>query len=156
MFVVGPQTLSCTALGVLKVGDLVNMELPLQVGSRLGGHFVQGHVDGVGVIRTIVPDGHYRRVGIGVDRGLLEMLVPKGSVAVDGVSLTVAGLQDWGFWVALIPYTLKVNTLGRLEVGRLVNIEVDMIVKAVRQYLGQILNAQTGLTLDRLRAAGFC
>jgi len=154
-FDVGPQTLTCTTLGTLRPSDYVNVELPLKVGDRLAGHIVQGHVDGIGLVKAVQGQGQYLRLGIGVDAGLLGMLVPKGSVAIDGVSLTVADIEDWGFWVAIVPHTARVTTIGRLDVGRQVNIEVDVVVKAVRRYL-ELMEGRSGLTIDRLRSAGFC
>jgi riboflavin synthase len=135
-FDVVPETLSRTALGRLETGDVVNVEPSLRVGDPLGGHVVQGHVDAVGRIRstlslTSLPES--RRVRVDAPDAVLRYCVEKGSIAVDGVSLTVAALHDDGFEVALIPHTLAVTTLGRLEEGDEVNLEVDQLAKFVER-----------------------
>jgi len=131
-FEVGPETLARTALGRLRVGDAVNLERPLRFGGALGGHLVLGHVDGTGTVEAITRVESTARVRIGlVDRGLEPLLIPQGSVAVDGVSLTVAALNDRAFEVMIIPHTLAATTFGRLSAGQSVNIETDMIGKYV-------------------------
>lgn len=131
-FEVGPETLARTALGRLRVGDAVNLERPLRFGGALGGHLVLGHVDGTGTVEAITRVESTARVRIGlVDRGLEPLLIPQGSVAVDGVSLTVAALDDRAFEVMIIPHTLAATTFGRLSAGQSVNIETDMIGKYV-------------------------
>jgi len=132
-FDVVPETLERTALGDLDPGDAVNIEPSLRVGDQLGGHVVQGHVDAVGQIRSVTPDGESRRVWIDAPDAVLGYCVEKGSIAVDGVSLTVAALDDSGFEVALIPHTLAVTTLGRLEAGDAVNLEADVLGKVVER-----------------------
>lgn len=126
-------TLSHTALGHLEPGARVNVELPLRVSDRLGGHLVQGHVDGVGRVIDVLADGFARRLRIEADRGLLRYVVPKGSVAVDGVSLTAAEVDERSFTVSLIPETLERTTLGVAEAGTRVNLEVDMLAKYVER-----------------------
>ena len=130
-----PETLARTALGGLAVGSRVNIEPALRAGEPLGGHYVQGHVDGVGVVRDVAPEGEGRRVWIDVPSGLLRYTVEKGSIAVQGASLTVAALDDHGFAVALIPHTLAETTLGELGPGRQVNLEVDVLAKYVERLL---------------------
>ncbi len=134
-FDVSPETLSRTALGRLAPGDPVNLERPVTLLSRLGGHLVQGHVDGVGRVadREEVRTGAILHVEI--PDGLRRYVVDKGSVAVDGVSLTVTGVRDGRFGVALIPYTLEVTTLGRASTGDPVNLEVDVVAKYVEGFL---------------------
>jgi len=127
------ETLNRTAFGDLAPGTPVNVEPALRAGDPLGGHYVQGHVDGVGRIRRIDPEGDGRRVWIDPPSELERYLVEKGSVAVDGVSLTVAQLDESGFAVALIPLTLAVTTLGGLAAGDLVNLEVDVLAKYVER-----------------------
>ncbi len=135
-FDLGPETLSRTALGDLGAGDHVNLERPLRLGSPVGGHLVQGHVDGVGVVTEMSRHGSTARVRLECqDEGLVALLIPQGSVAVDGVSLTVAALDRAAFEVMLIPYTLDQTTLGRLKAGKRVNLEMDMIGKYVRRFL---------------------
>jgi riboflavin synthase len=132
----GPETLGRTTLGRLAVGDRVNLERPLRLGGVLGGHLVLGHVDGVGAVAEVTRVESTTRVRItlpGPD--LLPSLIPQGSVAVDGVSLTVAALTPTGFEVMLIPHTLAATTLGRLGPGQPVNVEVDVIGKYVLRCL---------------------
>jgi riboflavin synthase len=127
-FDVVPETLSRSTLGGLKPGDRVNIEPALRAGEPLGGHYVQGHVDGVGQVR-----GTGEPVWVDTPPELLRYFVEKGSVTVDGVSLTVAAVDDAGFAVALIPHTLEVTTLGELEPGAAVNLEVDVLAKYVER-----------------------
>jgi riboflavin synthase len=129
------QTLGVTTLGGLSAGDAVNLEPPLRAGDPLGGHIVQGHVDGVGEVTQIADDGIARRLRIAVPDGLERYLVEHGSVTVAGVSLTVAGLDgDW-FEVSLIPETLERTTLGRLQDGAHVNLELDVVARYVERLL---------------------
>ncbi|MBV8952285.1 MAG: riboflavin synthase [Actinobacteria bacterium] len=130
------ETLDRTALGALQPGAPVNLERPVRVTDRLGGHVVQGHVDGVGAVRArdALPDGS-TRVRIEAPPSLLRYVVEKGSIAVDGISLTVAALHDDGFDVAAIPHTLNVTTLGDKQPGSPVNLEVDVLAKYVERLL---------------------
>lgn len=135
-FDVGPETLERTALSRLVTGDRVNLERPLRLGATLGGHLVLGHVDGVAVVTDLTRVESTARVRFSLPGAdLAPLLVPKGSVAVDGVSLTIAALDDSGFEVMLIPHTLEVTTLGRLARGQTVNIETDVIGKYVLRSL---------------------
>lgn len=124
------ETLSRTNLGVLRPGDPVNLERPVRLEDHLGGHLVQGHVDGVGTVVIPAPD---LRVEVPLD--LLRYLVPKGSVAVDGVSLTVVEVFDDGFSVALIPHTIEATTFAHRKAGDPVNLEVDVVAKYVERLL---------------------
>jgi riboflavin synthase len=130
-----PETMTRTALGRLAAGDDVNVEPALRAGEPLGGHVMQGHVDGTGTVRSVEPEGDGRRIWIDAADDMLRYCVEKGSVAVDGVSLTVAELDDAGFAVALIPHTLAVTTLGGLASGDTVNLEVDVLAKYVERLL---------------------
>ena len=132
-FDVVPETLSRTALGGLPPGAAVNLEPSLRVGDPLGGHVVQGHVDAVGRVRSVTPEGEGRRVWVDAPETVARYCLEKGSIAVDGVSLTVAALDDDGFEVALIPHTLAVTTLGELEQGDEVNLEPDVLAKVVER-----------------------
>jgi len=135
-FEVGPETLARTTLGTLKGGDAVNLERPLRFGAAVGGHLVLGHVDGIGTVTDVTRVKSTARVRIalpGVD--LAPLLVPQGSVAVDGVSLTVAALERVAFEVMVIPHTLAVTTFGRLAPGQTVNIETDVIGKYLQRSL---------------------
>jgi riboflavin synthase len=131
------ETLRRSSLGRLQPGSRVNLEAALRAGDPLGGHYVQGHVDGVGTVRGIEPDGDGIRVAVEAPPDILRYCVEKGSITVDGVSLTVAGLDDDHFSVALIPHTLSVTTLGDLLPGREVNLEVDVLAKYVERLLGR-------------------
>jgi riboflavin synthase len=130
------ETLERTNVGALQPGDGVNLERPMRLGDRLGGHLVQGHVDAVGVVtaRDAQPDGSVL-VRFDAPAELMRYVVHKGSITVDGVSLTVAGVHDDGFSIAVIPHTLAVTTLGSRAVGARVNLEVDMVAKYVERFL---------------------
>jgi len=132
---VSPESLRRTTLGKLIVGDAVNVERALRVGDRLGGHIVQGHVDGVGTLREIVPDGKWTLHRFHAPPSVSRYLVEKGSIAVDGVSLTIFGCRGRSFAVAVIPHTLAVTTLGLREPGDAVNIEADVLMKHVEALL---------------------
>jgi riboflavin synthase len=135
-FDLGPETLVRTALGELGAGDRVNLERPLRLGGLLGGHLVQGHVDGVATVTALVRDGETARLRVDwQDPALARLLIPQGSVTVDGVSLTVAALDATGFQIMLIPHTLGQTALGALKPGRRVNLEMDMIGKYVQRFL---------------------
>jgi riboflavin synthase len=128
-----PETLRRTSLAPLGKGDEVNIELPLRAGDRLGGHFMQGHVDGTGTVESVREDGFSRVVRVSAPAGLLRYVVDKGSIAVDGVSLTVSSVDNEGFEVSLIPETLRQTTLGAAVPGRPVNLEVDVLAKYVEK-----------------------
>jgi riboflavin synthase len=127
------ETLARTSLGAATAGTRVNLELALRASDRLGGHVVQGHADGVGTVLVVVADGFARRIEIEAEPELLRYLVVKGSVAVDGVSLTVAALGDGSFTVSLIPATLERTNLGAARAGMQVNLEVDVLAKYVER-----------------------
>jgi riboflavin synthase len=132
-----PETLARTALGRLTAGGRVNVEPALRAGEPLGGHYVQGHVDGRGRVSAIAPEGDGRRLWIEAEPALLRHVVQKGSIAVDGASLTVAEIDDGRFAVALIPHTLAATTLGELEPGDEVNLETDVLAKYVERLLSR-------------------
>ncbi len=131
------ETLARTSLGTLTVGSPVNLERPVLAGGRLGGHVVQGHIDGTGLVRGLDPQEGSVVMWIQAPEGLRRYLVEKGSVAVDGVSLTVAGLEEAAFSVALIPHTLAATTLHSKAPGDVVNLEVDILAKYVESLLGE-------------------
>lgn len=133
-FDISSETLGRTTLGLLSESDLVNVERPLAAGDELGGHIVQGHVDSTGTVRWVRPDGEGVRMAIDA-HALSKYLVEKASVTVNGVSLTVANVDDDGFEVALIPHTLASTTLKELKEGSLVNLEVDVLAKYVERLL---------------------
>jgi riboflavin synthase len=136
------ETLRRTKLGGLAPGDRVNLERPMRLGDRLDGHLVQGHVDGVGAVRAARPEGEGAVLEIAPPPALLRHVVEKGSIAVDGVSLTVAGRLRDAFTVALIPHTIAVTTLGPQAVGRPVNLEVDVVAKYVESLIAAYLPSE--------------
>lgn len=141
---VSRQTLQVTSLGDLEEGDHVNLELPVTFGSAMGGHFVQGHVDGVALLAARTAGDGWEDVSFTVPESLMEFIVKKGSITLDGVSLTVADLDDTtsSITVALIPETLKVTTLGAARVGARVNVEVDVLGKYVARAVAARLDGQ--------------
>jgi len=149
-FQAGPETLCRTNLGELRPGDRVNLERSLRVGDRLGGHLVQGHVDGLGRVSSRRRQGEWEVVWFSCPAELAGQVVSKGSVAVDGVSLTVVDVTADGFSVALIPHTLALTTLGFKQPGASVNLETDVLAK----YVWKCLRGG-GVTPDTLKQAGF-
>jgi len=156
-FEVSSETLAKAkmTLSKLRSSSMVNVELAMKATSRFGGHFVSGHIDGTGTIEVIDKQGRFANMRICVGEELLEQMVLKGSVAVDGVSLTIAQMDGSGFSVALIPETMKRTTLGRVKVGDSVNIEADIIVKTICRQLKKVLPDKGNLTLDKLKESGF-
>jgi riboflavin synthase len=135
------ETLRRSSLGPLAAGDRVNLELPLRAGGRLGGHVVQGHVDGVGTVESLADEGFARIVRIAAPQAIMRYVVEKGSIAIDGVSLTVSAVDSEAFEVSLIPETLERTTLGALETGRSVNLEVDVLAKYVEKLMNRTVEA---------------
>lgn len=131
-----PETLRLTTLGEWRAGERVNLERSLRLEQRLGGHLVQGHVDGTGEVTDVRPEGDGRRVTIALPEGLRRYVAVKGSLAVDGTSLTVAALTDAGCEIAYIPHTLAVTSAGQYRPGRRVNLEVDLLAR----YLARLLD----------------
>ena len=134
-FQAGAETLSKTNLGKLAVGHCVNLEQPLPADGRLGGHFVQGHVDGAGWVDAIEHEGEWVTMWFRVPAELASLMVPKGSIAIDGISLTLVNVEQIRFSVALIPHTLEVTTLGSRKIGDMVNIETDILAKYVQKLI---------------------
>jgi riboflavin synthase len=154
-FDVIPETMRLTNLGTLETGDAVNLERSLRVGDRIDGHFVQGHVDGVGVVRHNGPrDGEWT-LNVEIPAPLLRYCVRKGSITIDGTSLTLVDVDAAIVSVALIPTTLERTILGRRRTGERVNIETDVLARLVVARLVADGMAAPGITLDRLREAGF-
>ncbi|MFQ5996955.1 MAG: riboflavin synthase [Dehalococcoidales bacterium] len=147
-----PETLKRTNLGLLKAGDGVNLERPLTLGGQLGGHLVQGHVDDTGRIASVVWDGEAMRLGFEAPLEVMRFIVPKGFIAVDGVSLTITDKDTSSFWVSIVEYTRQHTILGNKKVGDLVNLEVDIIAKYVEQ-LSQ--PHRTRITAEFLAEHGF-
>ena len=134
-FEAGPETLAKTSLGAKRVGDLINLERSLQVGDRLGGHLVTGHVDAVGTLDERLDDQQWSTFWFKVPGTLTRQMAPKGSITVEGVSLTLVDVEADRFSVALIPHTLEVTTLGSLKPGNPVNLETDLLAKYVEQQM---------------------
>jgi riboflavin synthase len=132
------QTLDVTALGQLEPGSGVNLELAMKASDRLGGHIVQGHVDGVGEVSSVEQDGFAKRLRVGLRPELLRYAIPKGSIALDGVSLTVAELGEGWIEVSLIPETLERTNLGGAEPERKINVECDLVAKYVERIVGPL------------------
>jgi riboflavin synthase len=142
-----PETLSRTTLGGLEADGKVNLELSLKLGDELGGHLVYGHVDGVGEIAALVEEGQSYRITVRPPEELVRFFATKGSVAVDGVSLTIADAHsDGSFDIAIIPHTWAVTTLGSLQVGSKVNLEVDMLARYVARMIGADAPSPEGMT----------
>lgn len=150
---VSAETLAASTLGDLGPGDRVNLEPALTLGTRLGGHLVSGHVDGVGVVTERYPEGRAARFWIDAPDGLGRYIAARGSITVEGVSLTVNAVAGRRFQLNIVPYTLEATTLGQLSPGSRVNLEVDLIAR----YLERLLGADEGGGLSRaqLKAAGF-
>jgi len=154
-FEISSETLRISTLGWLKSGSQVNVERSMKAADRFGGHFVLGHIDGTATIKAIKRTGQFADMEFAAGPQLLDQMVVKGSVAVDGISLTIANLDDHSFSVALIPETLKRTTLGTAKVGDAVNIETDIIVKTIKKQIDKIMPQQQPLTVERLRQLGF-
>ena len=147
-----PETLKRTNLGLLRAGDRVNLERPVALGGQLGGHLVQGHVDDTGKVASVMWDGGTMLIRFEAPAEVMRFTVPKGFIAVDGVSLTIADKDTSSFWVSVVDYTQKHTTLGSKQVGDLVNLEADIIAKYVEQ-LSQ--PRSTGITAEFLEEHGF-
>jgi len=154
-FDISAETMNKSSLGKLQPSSQVNVERAMKATDRFGGHFVQGHIDGTAIIKVIDKHGDFTDIQFSADTELLDAMVIKGSVAVDGVSLTVAKLDQNSFSIALIPQTLKRTTLGRAKIGDCINVENDIIIKTVKKHLENILPKKEPLTADKLRQLGF-
>jgi riboflavin synthase len=154
-FEVSPETLACTTFPLKKVGDRVNLERALRIGDRLGGHLVTGHVDGVGVVREVRPGPAHTQIKFELPAALSRFVIEKGSIAVDGVSLTVNLCTGNTFTVNVIPFTGKETTLAVLKVGARVNLETDIIGKYVARLLGPDGPRGEKITPELLARHGF-
>lgn len=150
---VAVETLRVTNLGELAAGSRVNLERALQLSARIGGHLVSGHVDGVGRLREKREEGNGWRIFFDAPPTVLRYVIKKGSIAIDGISLTVADLEAQGFSIAMIPHTAKLTTLGYKTAGDSVNLESDIIGKYVERLLGT--RHEGGVSVELLRKAGF-
>jgi len=154
-FDISSETLSKSTIGQLKSVSPVNVELAMKASDRFGGHIVQGHVDGVATIKAIDKHGEFADIKFAAKPELLDEMVAKGAVAVDGVSLTIANMDQTTFTVALIPETLKKTTLGLAKIGDKVNVETDIINKIIKKQLEKILPKEPQLTVEKLKELGF-
>ena len=148
------ESFSRSGLGALKTGSSVNLERAMAAGGRFGGHIVSGHIDGTGKIKSIKKDGNAIWFEIASSDEILDGIVEKGSIAIDGISLTVAAVDDTGFKVSVIPHTLKQTVLGQRKIGDTVNLETDVIGKYVKKWLAGN-SASRGLTKELLLENGF-
>jgi len=153
-FDVSAETLAKSTLGNLRPLSQVNVERAMKATDRFGGHIVQGHIDGTATIKAIDRHGEFADIRFATGAELLDQMAVKGSVAVDGISLTVANMDESSFGVAIIPETLKKTTLGSAKVGNVVNLETDIIVKVIKKQLERIL-PQDRLTIEKLKQLGF-
>lgn len=149
------ETLNRSRLGQLSVGDAVNLESSLTANTAMGGHIVQGHVDGMGRVVKVTATPKEFRVTLAPPTELMDAIVPKGSVCIDGVSLTIASLTDSTFDVALIPTTLNLTTLKDAAAGQQVNLETDIVAKTILHWLTRNGSRADGVTMDKLHEAGF-
>ena len=152
---ISPETLRRTTLGDRDQGDGVNLECSLQLNSRLGGHIVLGHVDDVGVIRAWRDEGASSMMRVAASPDVMRYVVFKGSICVDGISLTIANLFETEFEIALIPHTKQVTTIGKKHVGDRVNIEVDLLGRYVEKLLGERSRSPRSVDLAYLKSHGF-
>ena len=148
---VGPETLKKTNLGKLRSGEKINLERALKIGERLGGHFVTGHIDGVGIIKKKTKEGDTYLLEIEAPTMIMEYIIPKGSLTVDGISLTIVDFSKNRFKVSVIPHTLKVTTLGFKGIGKEVNLEADILGK----YVTRIIKEEKAINLDFLKEYGY-
>jgi riboflavin synthase len=154
-FDISAETMSKSSLGELRSSSEVNVERAMKATDRFGGHFVLGHIDGTAKIKAIDRHGDFTDITFSADKELLDDMVVKGSIAVNGISLTVSKLDQNSFSVSLIPQTLKETTLGSVKIGDNINIENDIIIKTVKKRLDDILPKSRPLTADKLRQLGF-
>jgi riboflavin synthase len=148
-----PETLARTSLGRLKPGSNVNLERSLPFGGRIGGHLVQGHVDGLATITSITAEGNSFRIGFKAPAPIMRFVVEKGFIALDGVSLTIAGRTKTGFSITLIPHTKEITTFGERQVGDVVNVEVDVTAKYVEQLVRAYMDGAKRRVRRRLGSA---
>jgi riboflavin synthase len=154
-FDVSSETVARSTLGKLSTGKLVNAERAMKASDRFGGHFVQGHVDGTASIRGKTIKGEFASFEFSADAGIIDQLIEKGSVSIDGISLTIAKLGTESFTIEVIPQTIKKTTLQNARAGDVVNIEIDILTKIVKNRLDKILPQKQGLTVEKLKELGF-
>ena len=153
--VAASETVAKTTLGRLRAGQRVHLEQALRVGARLGGHLVQGHVDGVGQLVRVEPGAESSALWVEAPKGLGRYIAAKGSICLDGVSLTVNELDGMKFRVNIVPHTRRITLIGELQVGDEINVEVDILSKYVERLMGQSGSDPSGLSLEMLARHGF-
>ncbi len=154
-FDVSGETLAKSTISSLKIGAKVNLELAMKADGRFGGHIVQGHVDGIAKLSCVKQQGDFLEVTFAAEPNIISSLVPKGSVSINGVSLTVAKLGKRDFSIAIIPVTWQETNLSELRINDSVNIETDIIVKTIKSQLENMLDSKGGLTIEKLKSLGF-
>lgn len=154
-FDISAETLSKTALGGLKTGTEVNVERAMKADDRIGGHFVSGHIDATGIVKKIERKGDFWIYTFGAGKEISDYIIPKGSIAIDGVSLTIADIKDDDFTIAVIPATFENTIFKNYKIGDRVNIETDIICRTVKKQLDNILQKKQGLTIEKLKEMGF-
>ncbi len=154
-FDVSNETLAKSTLGSLKTASAVNVERAMKAGDRFGGHFVQGHIDGKAKIEKIEKKGNFRDITFSAPAELLEQMVTKGSITIDGISLTIAQMNQKIFKVAIIPQTWKKTTLNKKSTSDQVNIEIDIIVKTIKKQIQHLAGPKQELTIEKLKEMGF-
>lgn len=154
-FDVSYETLQKTTLGELKKGDYVNLEPALTLNTRLGGHIVSGHVEGIGTIKRIENKGDYQQIEIEAPEGILKYCIKKGSIAIDGISLTIVDIFPSSFTVVIIPHTAKMTTIGAKKIGDKVNLESDIIAKYVEKFVKQTAPVKDENLVEKLKNYGF-
>jgi len=155
LFDVSGETLKKTTIGSLKAGSEVNVEYAMPASGRFGGHIVQGHVDGAAAVKSIKKQGDFWHVAFSADNDILDYVIPKGSIAIDGVSLTIAEVDRAGFAIAVIPATWNNTIFKNYSIGSKVNVETDILCRIVKTQLAKILPADSGLTANKLKQLGF-
>ena len=154
-FELSSETIAKSSLANLKPNQKVNAERAMKLNDRLGGHIVQGHIDGIATIKSIADSGSFKDITFAANKELLDQMVTKGSVAIDGVSLTIAQMDNTTFKVAVIPQTLQETILGSAKVGDIVNIETDIIGKMVKKHVENLIPSKNVFTEDKLKELGY-
>ena len=154
-FELSSETIAKSSLADIKPSRKVNAERAMKLSDRLGGHIVQGHIDGIATIKSISDKGNFKDITFSANKELLSQMVTKGSVAIDGVSLTIAEMDSTSFKVAVIPQTLRETILGSAKVGDKVNIETDIIGKMVKKHVENLMPSKNGFTEDKLKELGY-
>jgi len=154
-FELSSETIAKSSLADIKPAQKVNVERAMKLSDRLGGHIVQGHIDGIATIKSISDKGDFKDITFSAGKELLDQMVTKGSVAIDGVSLTIAQMDSTSFKIAVIPQTLQETILGSAKVGNKVNIETDIIGKMVKKHVENLMPSKNVFTEDKLKELGY-